>query len=50
MTDIGTIVIIGAGLTGVKAAEALRKEGFDGRIEMFGDEGHAPYLRPPLSK
>ena len=50
MTDIGTIVIIGAGLAGAKAAEALRKEGYDGRIVMFGEEPHPPYLRPPLSK
>ncbi len=50
MTDIGTIAIIGAGLAGAKAAEALRSEGFDGRIELFGEEPRPPYLRPPLSK
>ncbi len=50
MTDIGTIVIVGASLTGVKAAEALRTEGYDGRIVMFGEEEQPPYLRPPLSK
>ena len=50
MSDIRTIVIIGASLAGAKAAEALRKEGYDGRIVMFGDEGRLPYLRPPLSK
>ncbi len=50
MSDIGTIVIIGAGLAGAKAAEALRKESYDGRIVLLGDESHAPYLRPPLSK
>ena len=50
MTDISTIVIIGASLAGVKAAEALRKEGYDGRIVMLGEEPHRPYLRPPLSK
>ncbi len=50
MTSIGTIVIIGAGLTGAKAAEALRTESYDGRIVVFGDESHPPYLRPPLSK
>ena len=49
-SEIGTIVIIGAGLAGAKAAEALRKETYAGRIVMFGDETHAPYLRPPLSK
>ncbi len=50
MSTIGTIAIIGAGLAGAKATEALRKEGYDGRIVMFGDESHPPYLRPPLSK
>jgi 3-phenylpropionate/trans-cinnamate dioxygenase ferredoxin reductase subunit len=50
MTVLGTVGIIGAGLAGTKAAEALRKEGFDGRIELFGDERRLPYLRPPLSK
>ena len=30
--------------------EALRAEGFGGRIVLFGDEPHHPYERPPLSK
>ena len=50
MTDLETVAIIGAGLAGAKAAEALRKDGYDGRIAMFGDEPRLPYLRPPLSK
>lgn len=50
MSDIRTILIVGASLTGVKAAEALRKEGYDGRIVLFGEEPQPPYLRPPLSK
>ena len=50
MGDIGTILIVGASLTGAKAAEALRKEGYDGRIVMFGQEPQPPYLRPPLTK
>jgi 3-phenylpropionate/trans-cinnamate dioxygenase ferredoxin reductase component len=45
-----TIVIVGAGLAGAKAAEALRIDGFAGRIVLFGDEPHRPYERPPLSK
>ncbi|RSN39157.1 FAD-dependent oxidoreductase [Amycolatopsis sp. WAC 04197] len=45
-----TFVIIGAGLAGAKAAEALRDKGFDGRIVLLGDEGQRPYERPPLSK
>jgi 3-phenylpropionate/trans-cinnamate dioxygenase ferredoxin reductase subunit len=45
-----THVIVGAGLAGAKAAEALREEGFDGRIVLIGDEAEQPYERPPLSK
>src|SRR5436190_17441135 len=45
-----THVIIGAALAGAKAAEALREEGFDGRIVLIGSERELPYERPPLSK
>ena len=45
-----THVIAGAGLAGAKAAEALRSEGFEGRIVLIGDELELPYERPPLSK
>ncbi|MBD0283789.1 MAG: FAD-dependent oxidoreductase [Thermoleophilaceae bacterium] len=45
-----THVIVGAGLAGGKAAEALRQEGFGGRIVLIGEEGERPYERPPLSK
>jgi 3-phenylpropionate/trans-cinnamate dioxygenase ferredoxin reductase subunit len=48
--DIETVVIVGAGLAGAKAAEALRKDGYDGRVRLFGSERHRPYIRPPLSK
>jgi NADPH-dependent 2,4-dienoyl-CoA reductase/sulfur reductase-like enzyme len=44
------IVIVGASLAGLSAAEALRAEGFRGRLAVIGDEPHAPYDRPPLSK
>ncbi|BAN27521.1 NAD(P)/FAD-dependent oxidoreductase [Caballeronia insecticola] len=45
-----TVLIIGAGQAGARAAEALRNAAFDGRIVLVGDERHAPYERPPLSK
>jgi 3-phenylpropionate/trans-cinnamate dioxygenase ferredoxin reductase subunit len=45
-----TFVIVGGGLAGAKAAEALREEGFDGRVVLLGEEDVAPYERPPLSK
>ena len=44
------IAIVGANLAGGRAAEALRRRGFDGRIVLLGEEEHAPYERPPLSK
>lgn len=45
-----TFVIVGASLAGAKAAEALRAEGFDGRVLLVGAERERPYERPPLSK
>jgi 3-phenylpropionate/trans-cinnamate dioxygenase ferredoxin reductase subunit len=45
-----TIVILGASLAGAKAAEELRKRGFDGRVVLVGAEPELPYERPPLSK
>jgi 3-phenylpropionate/trans-cinnamate dioxygenase ferredoxin reductase subunit len=45
-----TFLIVGASLTGAKAAEALREEGFDGRVVLVGAEAERPYERPPLSK
>jgi 3-phenylpropionate/trans-cinnamate dioxygenase ferredoxin reductase subunit len=50
MPEPETHVIVGAGLAGAKAAEALREEGFDGRIVLVGTEPEPPYERPPLSK
>jgi 3-phenylpropionate/trans-cinnamate dioxygenase ferredoxin reductase subunit len=45
-----TFVIVGGGLAGAKAAEALREQGYDGELILFGDEQLLPYERPPLSK
>jgi 3-phenylpropionate/trans-cinnamate dioxygenase ferredoxin reductase component len=47
---MAVIAIVGANLAGGRAAEALRGNGFDGRIVLLGEEEHAPYERPPLSK
>jgi 3-phenylpropionate/trans-cinnamate dioxygenase ferredoxin reductase component len=46
----GRIVIVGASLAGLRAAETLRAEGFTGSLTIVGDEPHPPYDRPPLSK
>ncbi len=44
------IVIVGASLAGLYAAEQLRAEGFEGKVILIGDEPYEPYDRPPLSK
>jgi 3-phenylpropionate/trans-cinnamate dioxygenase ferredoxin reductase subunit len=50
MASSTTFVIVGGGLAGAKAVEALRDNGFDGRIILFAAEAYLPYERPPLSK
>jgi 3-phenylpropionate/trans-cinnamate dioxygenase ferredoxin reductase subunit len=50
MTSISSILIIGAGQAAAVAAAALRDQGYTGRITVVGNEAHAPYERPPLSK
>lgn len=44
------VVVVGAGLGGLRAAEALRGAGYTGPVTVVGDEPHLPYNRPPLSK
>jgi 3-phenylpropionate/trans-cinnamate dioxygenase ferredoxin reductase component len=44
------IVVVGASLAGLRAAEEIRIAGFDGPVTVVGAEPHAPYDRPPLSK
>jgi NADPH-dependent 2,4-dienoyl-CoA reductase/sulfur reductase-like enzyme len=44
------IVVIGGGLAGAKAVEALRAKGFTGSLTIVADESELPYERPPLSK
>ncbi|MFC5663814.1 NAD(P)/FAD-dependent oxidoreductase [Kitasatospora misakiensis] len=44
------IVIAGASMGGLRAAEQLRGAGWTGEIAVIGDEPHMPYNRPPLSK
>ena len=45
-----TFVIVGGGLAGAKAVEALRDSDFDGQLILFAEEEYLPYERPPLSK
>lgn len=50
MAANAAFVIVGAGLAGAKAAQALREEGFEGPVVLLGEESERPYERPPLSK
>ncbi len=50
MDSSSTLLVIGGGLAGAKAAEGAREGGFDGRIVLVAEEAHDPYERPPLSK
>lgn len=45
-----SVVVVGASLAGLSAARSLRKQGYDGRLVVIGEEAHRPYDRPPLSK
>jgi NADPH-dependent 2,4-dienoyl-CoA reductase/sulfur reductase-like enzyme len=44
------IAVVGASLAGLRAAETLRRRGFEGELTLIGEELHRPYNRPPLSK
>src|SRR5439155_11177221 len=46
----GTVLVVGASVAGIRTAQALRAEGWRGRVIVVGDESHLPYDRPPLSK
>lgn len=48
--SIERIVIVGSGGAGTKAAESLRKRGYDGSLTLVTADPHPPYARPPLSK
>lgn len=44
------IVVVGAGVAGLRAAERLRELGFAGELVIIGAEPHRPYHRPAVSK
>ncbi len=50
LRDDDHVVVVGAGLAGWRVVESLRREGYRGLVTLIGDEAHAPYDRPPLSK
>jgi NADPH-dependent 2,4-dienoyl-CoA reductase/sulfur reductase-like enzyme len=47
---VSRVVIVGAGLAGLRAAQGARNAGHDDEIVVVGEEVHHPYTRPPLSK
>jgi 3-phenylpropionate/trans-cinnamate dioxygenase ferredoxin reductase subunit len=46
----GGLLIVGASLAGLRAAQAARAAGYEGELTIVGAERHRPYTRPPLSK
>jgi NADPH-dependent 2,4-dienoyl-CoA reductase/sulfur reductase-like enzyme len=51
MTGSERIAIVGGSLAGLRAAEAIRRQGFGGTLTLVGAERHFPPIdRPPLSK
>lgn len=44
------VLVVGAGIAGVRTVQALRRAGFARRLTIVGAEPHEPYDRPPLSK
>jgi len=50
VNKLDRVVIAGASLAGLRAAESLRQVGFEGQLTLLGDEDAMPYDRPPLSK
>ncbi|MFE1783787.1 NAD(P)/FAD-dependent oxidoreductase [Streptomyces sp. NPDC059506] len=50
VTEQQRILVVGAGMAGVRTAVGLRERGWRGRISLLGAETHRPYDRPPLSK
>ncbi|MER7691967.1 FAD-dependent oxidoreductase [Streptomyces sp. NPDC097610] len=50
MTALARLLVVGASASGLTTVEAVRRKGYSGEVVVIGDEPHAPYDRPPLSK
>jgi NADPH-dependent 2,4-dienoyl-CoA reductase/sulfur reductase-like enzyme len=44
------VLVVGGGMAGLHTVRSLREKGFQGTVTLLGEERHAPYDRPPLSK
>lgn len=49
-STVKDVVIVGASVAGLSAADTLREDGYEGRITVLSAEAELPYDRPPLSK
>lgn len=45
-----SVVVVGAGQAGLQVCDHARKQGYDGKLVLIGEEPSLPYQRPPLSK
>jgi NADPH-dependent 2,4-dienoyl-CoA reductase/sulfur reductase-like enzyme len=50
MAEPARVVVVGAGLAGLRVVEELRAMGYGGAVTLIGAEERPPYDRPPLSK
>lgn len=47
---VSRLVVVGAGHAAGQLVDSARKEGWEGEIQLIGEEPYLPYQRPPLSK
>jgi 3-phenylpropionate/trans-cinnamate dioxygenase ferredoxin reductase subunit len=46
----GTVIVLGTGLAGLRTAETLRTQDYEGRVILVGEAKHLPYEHPALSE
>nr|WP_321463154.1 FAD/NAD(P)-binding oxidoreductase [uncultured Cohaesibacter sp.] len=50
MSEMKSVVVVGAGQAGATLVQRLRELGYEGALTLIGAEPYLPYQRPPLSK